>query len=288
MASSRAVLITGCSSGIGHATALRLARAGFVVYASARRVESLSDLAAAGCRTIGLDVTDDASIRTAVETIIREQPLYALVNNAGYSQSGALATLPMDKVRAQFETNVFGLLHLTQLVIPAMRRAGEGRIVNIGSMGGSLAFPGGGAYHATKYGLEALSDVLRFELAPAGIDVVLIKPGAIKTGYAARVVREMPDAAAGSDPYAAYNAAIAEGTVNAYEHGPLAVMGGDADAVARVVEQALLASRPKPRYKVTLSAHVMLGLRRWLPDRWWDAFLRSQYGAIAKLLPGKG
>jgi NAD(P)-dependent dehydrogenase (short-subunit alcohol dehydrogenase family) len=288
MAAARAVLVTGCSSGIGRATALGLARAGFVTYASARRVDDQAELAAAGCHTVALDVQDEASMRAAVDAISREHPaLYGLVNNAGYSQSGALATLPMEKVRAQFETNIFGLLRLTQLVIPGMRRAGEGRIVNIGSMGGVLSFPGAGVYHATKHALEALSDVLRFELSATGIDVVLVQPGPIKTGYAARVVKEMPAGASG-DPFAAFNAAVSTGTVNAYEHGPLAVMGGGPDDVARVVEKALKAARPRARYKVTIAAHVLMRLRRSLPDRWWDAFLRSQSREFVKTLPGKG
>ena len=288
-ASARSVLVTGCSSGIGHATALRLARAGFVTYATARRPDTLADLAAAGCRTLALDVTDERSMREAVAAAERDGALFGLVNNAGYSQSGALPTLPMDKLRAQFETNVFGLVRLTQLVIPAMRRAGAGRIVNISSMGGRLSFPGGGAYHATKHALVALSDVLRFELHPAGIDVVVIQPGAIRTNYAERVVREMPDTSASSgDPYAAYNAAMAAATVEAYERGPLNTLGGDADAVARVIERALTSARPRTRYRVTPSAHVMMTLRALLPDRWWDAFLRRQYGRTGHLLPGRG
>src|SRR3954451_14708409 len=172
------VLITGCSSGIGRATAERLAGAGWDVYAPARKPETLSELEARGCRTLALDVTDEASMRAAVEAVEGEHgAVGALVNNAGYSQSGAIETVPMEKVRAQFETNVFGLVRLCQLVLPGMRRQRAGRIVNLSSMGGKLVFPGGGFYHATKYAVEAISDALRFEVKGFGIGVVLVEPG---------------------------------------------------------------------------------------------------------------
>ncbi|HEY2703551.1 MAG TPA: SDR family NAD(P)-dependent oxidoreductase, partial [Candidatus Dormibacteraeota bacterium] len=159
--SPRAVLVTGCSSGIGHATAARLAGRGWTVYATARRPETLAGLAAVGCRTLALDVTDEASMSAAVATVEREAGgVGALVNNAGYSQGGAIEELPLDELRRQFETNVFGLVRMAQLVLPGMRARRSGRIVNVGSMGGRLTFPGGGAYHATKYAVEALSDAL--------------------------------------------------------------------------------------------------------------------------------
>src|SRR5213593_4329621 len=148
---SKAVLITGCSSGIGRATAQRLAGSGWTVYATARRPESIADLEAAGCRTLALDVTDEASMSGAVRAVEEaEGAVGVLVNNAGYSQSGAVESVPMDAVRRQFETNVFGLVRMCQLVLPKMREQQWGRIVNISSMGANLVFPGGGFYHATK------------------------------------------------------------------------------------------------------------------------------------------
>ena len=178
---SRTVLITGCSTGIGQATAARLAAGGWTVYASARRPETLSDLEARGCRVLALDVTSEESMQDAVAAV--EGGVGVLVNNAGYSQSGALETLSMDSVRRQFETNVFGLLRLTQLVLPGMRAAGAGKIVNVSSMGGRLTLPGGGAYHATKYAVEAMSDALRMEVRHFGIDVICIEPGLIRTEF---------------------------------------------------------------------------------------------------------
>src|SRR4051795_6201819 len=178
----RAVLITGCSSGIGQATATHLAERGWTVYASARRIDSIADLAERGCRTLALDVTDEDSMKAAVVAVEEaEGTVGVLVNNAGYSQSGAIETVPLERVRAQFETNVFGLLRMCQLVLPGMRREDRGRIVNISSMGGRLVFPGGGAYHGTKYAVEALSDAMRFEVRGFGVDVVLIEPGLITT-----------------------------------------------------------------------------------------------------------
>src|SRR4051812_7180150 len=177
-APSKAVLVTGCSSGIGRATAERLAATGWSVYATARRRESLTALKAAGCRTLALDVTDEASMRAAVDTVEQaEGTVGVLVNNAGYSQSGAIESVPMERVRAQFETNVFGLVRLTQLVLPKMRAQRWGKIVNLSSMGGRLVFPGGGFYHATKYAVEAISDALRFEVKGFGIDVIIVEPG---------------------------------------------------------------------------------------------------------------
>lgn len=283
---ARAVLITGCSSGIGQATAVRLAKAGHVVYATARRPSELQACAAAGCQTLALDVTDDASMQAAVKAVEAAHGfVWALVNNAGYSQSGALETLPLAKVRRQFETNVFGLLRMAQLVAPGMRAHGGGRIVNVSSMGGTLTFPGGGAYHATKFAVEALSDVLRWELAPSGIDVVVLQPGTIRTGFAEAVAKELPPSDGPADPYAEFNAAVLTATKDAYEKGPLKLLGGGPDDVAKVVEKALDARRPRTRYPVTASAHVLMAQRELLSDRAWDAYVKSQLGAAWRALP---
>ena len=188
-----------------------------------------------------------------------------LINNAGYSQSGALETLPMESVRRQFETNVFGLLRLTQLVLPGMREARAGKIVNVSSMGGRLTLPGGGAYHATKYAVEALSDALRMEVARFGIDVICVEPGLIRTEFGATAA----DGVDASGPYAAFNASVAKSTRDVYE-GPLSRLGGDADDVARAIETALGKPRAPSRVPVTASARLLMGLRRVLPDRAWD------------------
>lgn len=277
MSVSRAVLVTGSSSGIGRATALRLARSGLRVYASARRPEELEDLCAAGCEPLELDVTDEASMRRAVEAVeAAEGAVGVLVNNAGYSQSGALETLLPELVRRQFETNVFGLLRLSQLVLPGMRRQRWGRIVNVSSMGGRLTFPGGGLYHATKHAVEALSDVLRFEVAGFGVDVVVVQPGIVRTSFPAAVSDAIPRADP-DDPYARFNAEVERTTREAYEGGPLARLGGPPEAVAETIERAIRADRPRTRYRVTAAATLLIGLRRVLPDRLWDAFLAASF-----------
>ena len=273
---STVVLITGCSTGIGRATAERLAKKGWNVYASARRPESIEDLKQKGCKTLALDVTDEASMRAAVDQVVGEEgAVGALVNNAGYSQSGALESVPMDQLRRQFETNVFGLLRMCQLVLPGMREQRDGRIVNISSMGGRVTFPGGGAYHATKYAVEALSDVLRFEVSGFGIHVVLIEPGLIRTQFGEAAVTSIGEIEQ-DGPYAKFNAAVAATTAGAY-HGPLSRLGAGPEAVARTIEKALTKSRPKARYPVTASARLMLAQHAILPDRAWDAMVGTTF-----------
>ncbi|MCW4352427.1 oxidoreductase [Hoyosella sp. YIM 151337] len=277
---SKAVLVTGCSTGIGHETARHLARAGFTVYATARKSDTLEDLKAEGCKTLALDVTDEDSMAAAVKSVEEaEGAIWGLVNNAGYSQSGAVETIPIESIRKQFETNVFGLVRMCQLVLPAMRARGEGRIVNIGSMGGKLTFPGGGTYHATKYAVEAFSDALRFEASGFGIKVVLIEPGFIKTHFADTARRSL-DSVAETAPafgaYANFNEAVATATGEAYE-GPVSKLGGGPETVAAVIEKALTARRPRPRYTVTPSAKLLIMQRKFTPDRLWDLAMRTQF-----------
>jgi len=277
-APSKAVLVTGCSSGIGRATALRLAGSGWKVYASARRPETISQLGDAGCQTLALDVTDEQSMRAAVASIEQaEGAIGVLINNAGYSQSGAIETVPMDAVRRQFETNVFGLVRLTQLVLPKMRAQRWGKIVNIGSMGGRLSFPGGGHYHATKHAVEAISDALRFELRGFGIDVILLEPGLITTEFGEAATASMADTTiAGDDPYATFNTTVGAVTKGAYD-GPMRLLGGGPDRVAKVIERALKRRHPPARITITPSAKLTIGMRRLLPDRAWDVAMRAQF-----------
>jgi short-subunit dehydrogenase len=198
-----------------------------------------------------------------------------LVNNAGYSQSGAVETVPLEEARRQFETNVFGLLRMCQLVLPGMRNQGWGKIVNLSSMGGRLVFPGGGLYHATKYAVEAMSDALRFEVQGFGVDVIIIEPGLIITNFG--------EVAAGSvqstglqDAYTEFNRGVAKLTEEAYR-GPMAKLGSGPEAVARTIGKAISARRPRSRYPVTASAHLLINQRRLVPDRVWDRLMRTQY-----------
>jgi NAD(P)-dependent dehydrogenase (short-subunit alcohol dehydrogenase family) len=277
---SKAVLITGCSTGIGRATASRLARADWTVYATARRLDSIGPLKDDGCETLELDVTDEPSMRAAVERIEQDHgAVGVLINNAGYSQSGAIETVPLDAVRRQFETNVFGLVRLTQLVLPKMRAQRWGKIVNVGSMGGRLSFPGAAHYHASKHALEAISDAMRFELQGFGIDVILLEPGLITTEFGEAAVASMADvhgAGDGEGPYAQFNTTVGAVTQGAYE-GPMRALGGGPERVAKVIERTLGRRRPPTRIAITPSAKVMIALHSLLPDRMWDAMLRRQF-----------
>ncbi len=272
----KTVIITGCSSGIGQATAARLARRGdWTVYATARRTDTLAELESAGCRTLALDVTDETSMVSAVDAVKTESGrIDALVNNAGYSQSGAAETLDVEDVRTQFETNVFGLLRLSQLVLPTMREQRDGRIVNISSMGGKIVFPGGGAYHATKFAVEAFSDAMRFEVAGFGVKVVIVEPGLITTNFDQAALESMDLEAQG--PYADFNRTVASATEDIYK-GPMKRLGGPPDAVAKVIEKALTARRPRTRYKVTASATMTIVSRRMMSDRMWDTAMRTTF-----------
>ncbi len=274
--SSKAVLITGCSSGIGEATAGLLADKGWKVYATARRPETLAGLKARGCEMLALDVRDEASMSAAVSAVLEaEGAVGVLVNNAGYSQSGAIESVPLDQVRRQFETNVFGLIRMCQLVLPGMRAQHYGKIVNVGSMGGRLTFPGGGIYHATKYAVEAISDALRFEVRGFGVDVILIEPGLIVTNFG-EVAAGSVGGAADDGPYADFNQHVAKATSDVYK-GPLAKLGGEPLKVAEAIAGAIEAKRPKARYPVTPSARLLMGQRRLMPDKLWDLAMRGQF-----------
>ena len=271
------VLITGCSSGIGRATAIRLARGGWTVYAMARKPDSIADLADHGCRLLALDVTDHDSMRAAVGAIEdAEGAVGALVNNAGYGLHGAIETTTLAEARTQFDTNFFGLVALTQMVLPGMRGQRRGRVVNMSSMGGRLTFPGGGFYHASKHALEAFSDALRYEVAPFGIHVVVIEPGLIKTEFGKAAVDTIDNSGGDGSPYDAFNQEVMKKIHGVYE-GPMSRLAASPDAVAKTVEKALTAKSPKTRYRVTAGARVLLATRRLLPDRAFDAMLRRQY-----------
>lgn len=183
----------------------------------------------------------------------------------------------MADVRRQFETNVFGLVRMCQLVLPGMRAQRCGRIVNISSMGANFTFPGAGAYHATKYAVEAFSDALRFEVKGFGIDVVIVQPGLVRTEFASTAAHELSAPSATGGPYADFNAAVGAATEAVYAKGPLAKLGGGPDTVAKAVEKAITAKRPPLRVRVTPSAHMLVGMHAMMTDRMWDGFLATQF-----------
>jgi NAD(P)-dependent dehydrogenase (short-subunit alcohol dehydrogenase family) len=271
----KAALITGCSTGIGRATAERLgARVRWTVYATARRPDTIADLEPKGCRILQLDVTDEDSMSAAVSAVESEHgAVGALVNNAGYAVERAVETVPMNEIRRQFETNFFGLVRMCQLVLPAMRKARYGRIVNVSSVGGKATFPGGGYYHATKYAVEAFSDALRYETAPFGIGVSIIQPGLIKTAFGDTATA----GGAADDVYGSFNEGVARRVADAYEGVIFRLTGSGPEPVAAAIENAISSRRPRTRYRVTPSARIALMSRKLMPDRAWDAFMRTQY-----------
>jgi len=272
---SAPILITGCSSGIGQALASRLGRAGYPVFATARRLEAIAGLERDGCRLLALDVTDEMSMTAAVRAVQEEYgAVWALVNNAGYGELGTIEEVPLAGVRRQFETNVFGLARMCQLVLPGMRAAGRGRIVNVGSMGGRLTFPASGYYHASKYAVEAITDALRYEARPFGVAVSLVEPGPVATKFESTAGQTLA-AGDGSSPYRALTAALRARMERLYRM-PLAALSPD--RVAAVIEDALFSRNPRPRYLVGVTAKLTVGARGVLPDRIWDAALRAGLG----------
>jgi NAD(P)-dependent dehydrogenase (short-subunit alcohol dehydrogenase family) len=271
---ARIALVTGASSGIGEATARKLHALGYVVYGAARRVDRMEELAADGIRTIAMDVTDDDSLRAGVDRILSETGrIDVLVNNAGYGSYGAVEDVPLDEARYQFEVNVFGAARLIQLVLPGMRAQRSGTIVNISSMGGRIYTPLGGWYHGTKFALEALSDCLRLEAKPFGVDVVVIEPGSIQTEWGDIAASNLRKVSA-DGPYARRADAMAASMAseaNARRNSPPTVI---ADAIGK----AVTARRPRTRYTAGFAAKPLITLRRVLPDRAFDALISRLTG----------
>lgn len=273
---NKVALVTGASSGIGAATARALAQSGWTTYATARQPVSLTALAAQGLQTLQLDVTDEQSMRAAVEQVESAHGVVdLLVNNAGFGLNGPVEELAMDAIRRQFETNVFGLVRMSQLVLPGMRRKAAGRIVNIGSIGGTFTAPGAGAYHASKWAVESFNDALRYEVQAFGVAVVLIQPTGVYTQFDKKIAETMPDTGPDS-PYAAFKANHARVTEQMFSGRNLAGIVR-AEDVAKVIVQAATVRRPRTRYKVGVSAHVYSTLRRVVSDSVWDRLMALQF-----------
>lgn len=275
---TRVALVTGASSGIGEATARKLQSLGYLVYGAARRTDRLENLSADGIRTLAMDVTDEQSMQDGMTKIIADAGrIDVLVNNAGYGSYGALEDVAIEEARRQFEVNVFGAIRLTQLALPHMRKQRSGTIVNITSMGGKIHTPLGGWYHGTKFALEALSDCLRVEVAPFGIDVVVIEPGGIATEWGEIAANHLDDTP-GTSAYQAQAAAVAKSLrseMYTKRNSPPSVV---ADAVAK----AVTARHPKTRYAVGFGAKPLIAARGLLPDRLFDALISRAMG-----LPGR-
>ena len=271
----KVVLITGASSGIGKVSAKMFAEKGYITYATARRPETFPDLQALGCQTLCLDVTDEASMVAAVKEIeSKHGAVDILVNNAGYAQGGPLEELSMDEMRRQFETNVFGLLRLIQLVLPGMRRQGWGRIINVSSVGGEVIMPGAGAYVMSKFAVEALTDVLRYEVKMFGVQVISIQPGGVSTNFG-EAGRATFNPGKPDSPYAKFRENLVTFMSQVDQNGRSP--GMPPEQVAGAIFHAASADHPHTRYKVGLLAKMLPRLRRLLPDHLWDRILATQF-----------
>ena len=267
---NKVILLTGASSGIGYDTAVALAQQGHKVYAAARRVERMEPLRQYGIVPLKMDVTDEASMQEGVKTLLdAEGRIDVLINNAGYGYFGAVENVPMDDARNQLEVNVFGLARLCQLVLPTMRAQHSGRIINTASVAGKAVFYYGGWYHVSKYAVESLSDAMRMELKPFGIDVVIIEPGAIKTNWGIIAADHLIESSKGT-AYEQTGTMMANNLRNMYLSNTIS----DPAVVRKAIVRAVNARRPCTRYRIGRMANAIVFFHWLLPTRWWDAFLR--------------
>ncbi|MCK2222012.1 oxidoreductase (plasmid) [Actinomadura sp. ATCC 31491] len=268
----KVVLVTGASAGIGKATALELIRAGHTVYGAARRLGRMGDIREAGGHALAMDARRPEDLERAVGTVIGEQGrIDVLINNAGTVLHGAAEDVPLDQARDQFEVNVFAPARLVQLVLPHLREQGSGTIVNVSSVGGEIALPLGCWYYATKHALEAYSDSLRMEVEPFGIDVVIIQPGIIRTGFEDHTARDLRTIS-GTTAYGEMAEAMARRAEAQLGDDS---QGSDPGVVAAVIRRAVEAGKPETRYVVGWMADQLLELNRTLPDREFDRLVTN-------------
>ena len=263
-------LVTGASSGIGMMTARELERNGYTVYAAARRLEKMNELKKDGIKPVLLDLTKEDSMVQCVQGILSEAGrIDVLVNNAGYGSYGAIEDVPMEEARRQFDVNLFGMARMIQLVTPSMRDNHYGKIVNISSMGGKIWTKFGGWYHATKFAVEGFSDCLRMELAPFGIDVVVVEPGGIKTDWGIIAANNLKETAKGG-AYESYANKAADGMIKNYSGNMLT----SPEVIARTVRKAVMKKRPHTRYLIGFMAKPMVLTQKIFGDRVYDWIIR--------------
>lgn len=274
MSAKKVILITGASSGIGKATALQLIQEGHTVYGAARRVEKMQDLVEAGGYSLQMDVTKDTDMESGVAQIIeKEGRIDVLINNAGYAIYGSVEETPIEEARRQFEVNIFGLARMTQLVLPHMRAQGSGQIINVSSMGGRIYMPLGAWYHGTKHALEGWSDSLRLEVKQFGIDVVVIRPGAIATEFG-DVMLEPMIKRSGDGPYKKITQSMAKSVRDSYEKENAS---SPPSVIAKTISKAVNANKPKTRYTAGKLAKPLVFVRNYLGDRFFDWAILSQF-----------
>lgn len=268
----KVILITGASSGMGKASAIQLIKEGHTVYTAARRIDQMQDLQKMGGHPIQMDITSEVNIQLVVDTILeKEGKIDVLFNNAGYALYGSVEEISVDEARRQFEVNIFGLASLTQKVIPSMRKANSGTIINTSSMGGKMYTPMGAWYHATKHALEGWSDCLRLELSPFNIQVVILEPGAIETEFG-EVMLDPMIKRSGNGPYGKMVMAIAKSSKELYTKGG----SSPSSVISNIVSNIIASKRPKTRYRVGKFAKPMVWIRLYLGDRIFDKVIMSQ------------
>ena len=264
------ILLTGASSGIGFDTATALAQQGHKVYAAARRVEMIEPLRPLGVVPLKMDVTDEASMQSAVQTLLdAEGHIDVLINNAGYGYFGAVENVSMEDAKRQLEVNVFGLARLCQLVLPTMRQQGKGRIINTSSVAGKSVLYYGGWYHVSKYSVEALSDAMRMELKPFGIDVVMIEPGAIQTAWGTIAADHLAESSRGT-VYEKTAQRMADNMRKIYTEGHIS----HPSVVRRAIVRAVNSRCPRARYRIGKWSGAIVFFHWLLPAKWWDAMMR--------------
>lgn len=272
MKNNKLALVTGASSGIGKETAKKLLKDGLTVYVAARRIEKMKDLEELGATAIKMDITIEEDIQNVVSTIKENHSgVDILVNNAGYAIYGAVEDTSIEDARHQFDVNLFGLARLTQLVLPYMRKQKSGKIINISSMGGKIYTPLGAWYHASKHALEGWSDCLRLELAPFGVDVVIVEPGIIETEFGDVMSGPMMERSGDTD-YANLAKAVSNSAAESYEKGG----GSPPSVVAEAISEAVATNNPKTRYAMGKLAKPLLFLRKYLSDKLFDKAVMSQ------------
>jgi short-subunit dehydrogenase len=273
---NKTVLITGASQGIGKLTALKFKEQGFNVIAVSRSISKSQDLKSKGIDLYDMDISDNESIELAFDKIFSKYPhIDILINNAGFSQNGFIEELSLDQLRYQFEVNVFGLIKVTQMVLPSMRKARKGKIINIGSVGGDFTSPGASAYHASKYAIESFNDGLRQELKAFGIDVILIKPGGVATDFTANSRSNYPNPIKGN-PYEIQRKKYNEMLDTILDPNKSSVALLTPDKVVSVILEAVNTRRPKTRYKIGSMAKMIPLMKRLMSDRSFDNMLLKQ------------
>jgi len=270
----KVALITGCSSGIGHATALAMQDAGFHVVATGPKLDELVDLRDQGCEIVELDVTEEEQRQNAVHAAERHHgAVDVLVNNTGYGQYGPIEEIPLEAIRWQFEVNVFGMIRMSQLVLPAMRRQREGRIINLSSIASEIEQPGAGIYHATKHAIEAIDAAMRVEVEDFGIRVIGIQPGPVNTNFDDVAAASIPNTGPDS-PYLTFKENMREYTHYLGRPGRTGVL--EPEDVAETIVEAATDEDPETRYHVGMLSKTGSILSEITPDSIWDAAMRSQ------------